>query len=83
MTTPKNIVSITKRMIQALRRCQDDMVKVEMIRRIHNNAERLAPNPEWFVHTVSAVLYFGAEAVPEWVSTYITSVPAENQCSVL
>ena len=51
----------------ALRKSSDAHIKREMIQRIHSSAEQFAPNEEWYIHTMSAVLFFGGESVPATV----------------
>eukprot|EP01102_Stenamoeba_stenopodia_P016901 TRINITY_DN5972_c0_g1_i1.p1 TRINITY_DN5972_c0_g1~~TRINITY_DN5972_c0_g1_i1.p1 ORF type:complete len:1192 (-),score=301.43 TRINITY_DN5972_c0_g1_i1:58-3633(-) len=78
MTNPKNVVVITDKLIEFLGQTTDTFLKAELVSRITQNAERYAPNNQWFVKIMNKVFFLGGEYVRPEVAHNLMQLIAEG-----
>lgn len=78
MTSPQNVVVISKKLILFTKRAVDDHVRSELIKQICYLAEKFAPDPFWYIDNMSQLFEVGPQFVPQSAIQNMLSVIAEG-----
>ena len=78
MTNQSNVTVIADRLISYLRQTTNEYVRVDIVAKITQLAERFAPDNQWFIQTMNAVFELGEWACSvcvcvcgKWVYMYL------------
>lgn len=78
MTNPQNIETIADKLLDHLKSASDPHFKKELVNKITQLAERYAPNNEWYINIMSAVLENGSEHIDSNILNNMLKLIEEN-----
>jgi AP-4 complex subunit epsilon-1 len=78
MTNPANLIVITEKMIAYLRKTSDEFVKVDLVTKITELAEKFAPDNSWFIECMNSVFELGGDFVRREVAHNMMRIIAEG-----
>ncbi|KAK9809765.1 hypothetical protein WJX73_004225 [Symbiochloris irregularis] len=78
MTKPNNVEVIVGKMMDYLRATSDDVQKLDAVKRIHELAERFAPDMQWFLDTLNQMFELGGAVVPDSMAHGVMRLIAEG-----
>jgi hypothetical protein len=62
-TNSNNLEVIIEKMVKTLKSTWDERLKRDLVYKIYELNERLAPDPEWFVHKTNILFQYGSECI--------------------
>ncbi|KAL5469365.1 hypothetical protein EMCRGX_G030615 [Ephydatia muelleri] len=78
MTNPRNVTTISEKLISYLRTTTDDYIRADLVSKITQLAERFAPDNLWFIQTMNSVFELGGGLVRKEVAHNLMRLLAEG-----
>lgn len=54
-----------EKMTKYLKSTTDEVFKIDLVNKIYDLNERLAPSPEWFIHKTNVIFEFGSDCITD------------------
>jgi AP-4 complex subunit epsilon-1 len=77
-TNTSNLDVVMDKLLTYLKSTTDDRFKQDLVMKIYELNERLAPNPDWFVKKTNAIFEYGSECVNDNMISRTVKIIEEN-----
>eukprot|EP00898_Chlorokybus_atmophyticus_P003775 jgi/Chlat1/4399/Chrsp29S04536 len=78
MTKPSNVEVIVEKMLTYMRGTSDAHIKVDIVNKVNELAERFAPSNQWFIKTMNTLFELGGDLVKPEVAHNLMRLIAEG-----
>lgn len=79
ISNENNVQVVIEKMLDFLKKTTDEYFQVILINRINDLAERFAPNPSWYIKTITQLFLAAGDVVPSNVASTVMRLLEEGQ----
>ena len=79
ISNENNVQVVIDKMLDFLKKSTDEFFQVLLITRINDLAERFAPNPSWYIKTITQLFLAAGDVVPANVASMVMKLLEEGQ----
>ena len=79
ISNENNVQVVIEKMLDFLKKTTDEYFQVILINRVNDLAERFAPNPSWYIKTITQLFLAAGDVVPSNVASTVMRLLEEGQ----
>lgn len=79
ISNENNVQVVIEKMLDFLKKTTDEYFQIILINRINDLAERFAPNPSWYIKTITQLFLAAGDVVPSNVASMVMKLLEEGQ----
>ena len=79
ISNENNVQVVIDKMIEFLKTTNDEYFQIILINRVNDLAERFAPNPSWYIKTITQLFLAAGDVVPSNVASTVMKLLEEGQ----